>query len=850
MERPQRISKSLFDKGLRLFSVSLPLLILGACRDADQDLAAARTEIRRGRLESAESLLSGLDGPAVRELRALLQRRRQARRGFDRDLEVLEREYADRPIADLMGVLEERKRGEADPVLRERLAHEISRLEDRRAEGVARVGHGITRPAPREVAPADPGEAPPPSDPVLAEVLEDVRALRKRGAWAEARELLLRIDLDAPGYREALAPLRQAIEVEAGIQGKELLARVERLEASGNQAGARELLLAERWRYPDAGEAAAVHRRVEALWGMSSAESKPESRESRGGDPPQVEPPPAPRAKTLDASDKSVALGTIELMVRARELDEQGLFEAAVELWKEAEGVAGTESLRARCRMRAFASKARRALRSALVGRFTSSPEVFQGLGVTQMDSQSIRCDGELRSWNELSAETLDRMVEGLDLDGVARVGLALERLDRGRLDGSRGGLYQLHLAAETGEIDLDLIAGILAEERAEPLPEGGYVWQGGTWVSHAALKRSQRSQDLSALGERLAKERPTRRDAALQALLERVAEGEEARIVLEHGLEARLKRLAASLMRQTALLERLGKVAQLRRRLDERRREALELIFDTQTYFYPYDPPDPKLGKSAGDYWEVQDEVDRRVNYVRQIWIGKHDSVVLPPKFRSTLSDLEWTCAKLRTHAPGVLESVPESERGPAWLEGVDPRLPKIELHTFAWNQQERESLARARDIQAWNEERVGGPSGLSAREAEQLRITNEYRIMFGRTPLAWNAKLQQAARHHAEYMARTGIFGHEEAEDPENRGPLDRMRRVGYALGASENCVVGSKDPEGAHRSWVRSSGHHRNLLQDSYREMGCAAVGGYWTLTFGTSTDFETELEAWRD
>ena len=179
-----------------------------------------------------------------------------------------------------------------------------------------------------------------------------------------------------------------------------------------------------------------------------------------------------------------------------------------------------------------------------------------------------------------------------------------------------------------------------------------------------------------------------------------------------------------------------------------------------------------------------------------------------------------------------------------------VDTEVERGGVRTFAWDAREREVLARDREVRAWNDARFEDSDELETAEQRQVRITNAYRQMMGRRELAWNGKIQEAAQWHSDYMANTGNFGHTEPEDPENRTPFDRMRRVGYPRGASENCHRGDGSPASAHHGWTHSSGHHRNLLQASHTEMASAVAAGYWTQNFGSSNDYEVELLAWRD
>lgn len=54
-----------------------------------------------------------------------------------------------------------------------------------------------------------------------------------------------------------------------------------------------------------------------------------------------------------------------------------------------------------------------------------------------------------------------------------------------------------------------------------------------------------------------------------------------------------------------------------------------------------------------------------------------------------------------------------------------------------------------------------------------------------------------------------------------------------------------MGAEDASAAHLGWVHSSGHHRNILFDSYTELGVARVGAYWTQNFGGSHEYKGNL-----
>jgi uncharacterized protein YkwD len=255
-----------------------------------------------------------------------------------------------------------------------------------------------------------------------------------------------------------------------------------------------------------------------------------------------------------------------------------------------------------------------------------------------------------------------------------------------------------------------------------------------------------------------------------------------------------------------------------------------------------------------AARYPAVQREVDALVAAVLEVWEGSSRARI-PEALRKELPELAW----LRRREPLVPGGFSLPAKHPAWLEALPSDFEEVDLRSFAWQLDEARDLARSRAIVARNEklwaeldeQRATGDQVPTAAEREQVRVTNDYRAMMGRRALAWHPALNMAARGHSAYMNTTGHFGHHEST-PDRRSPFDRMRLVGYTRGVSENCHMGSADAVGAHRSWLRSSGHHRNLLMAGHREMASAVMGGYWTQNFGLDTSFEQHLDprGWRD
>jgi hypothetical protein len=166
--------------------------------------------------------------------------------------------------------------------------------------------------------------------------------------------------------------------------------------------------------------------------------------------------------------------------------------------------------------------------------------------------------------------------------------------------------------------------------------------------------------------------------------------------------------------------------------------------------------------------------------------------------------------------------------------------------------------------------------------REWNQVRITNEYRMMMGYTAIvqpggaSYDAidkesvvkildaatitkvsplralridnRLVKAARGHSIDMGKRGFFAHEAPANPATgegpTGPAERMRKQGYnGFGFSENIATAS-DPMTAHVMWCHSSGHHRNILS-GWTDLGSGVAGKGFTQNFGTGGGARPEI-----
>ena len=554
------------------------------------------------------------------------------------------------------------------------------------------------------------------------------------------------------------------------------------------------------------------------------------------------------RKPEADAPTVQVASATPAL---AAELERAGRLDDARAVWLELTLTEPPGPGRSSFVARARSLERRAVLQAELLAAIGADPGRFAPDGVEGANEHGLVMAGADVAWAELDAPLLRRLASRAEtLSREAQLGLVLERLARSdaadeKGADAKGALAELERLVRRGEVEEAEAFAIVADHRGEPLPEGGYAFHAGEWLTRADYDAAVLRARIESLASRLARAKGADRDAAAAEFVEI---GYVARHAFTTALEERLADASKSLARG-ATLAALEKLAERRRELDERRVAALALIFDEDTYFYPYTGDGIPQGKRASDYWPVQRRVDELVAGVQEVWSEAGD-VRLADSFLEALAEIDWVLTLAGEHTLGL--ALPEAL--PSWIAGL-PALATVNLRTFAWDAEEKKRLEYDRAVLARNERvwgewaRRDGERKPRVEEREQVSVTNEYRRMMGRRALAWNADVQMAARGHSEYMADTGDFGHFET-DPERRTPFDRMRLAGYHHGVSENCHMGSGSAEGAHQGWRRSSGHHRNLLMAGHREMASALASIYWTQNFGTGTQFLGELDGWQD
>lgn len=535
---------------------------------------------------------------------------------------------------------------------------------------------------------------------------------------------------------------------------------------------------------------------------------------------------------------------------RALELAAENDLAGARAAWLEAGTMYGSGPLREEALGYARDLADRLALRSEIADAFALDPSELQRARRTlrAVDAEGLELGGARVAWSEVELKDLLALAHRVRLSANAELGLVSERLARGDENGAWGALEKL-LGSE--RVEEPSAWGLIARWRGETPPDGGYVVWEGVWVRPEQIETLEIERTLAgAYAVLLEAQAGPELDAAYATLAEHQRYGR-----IAEGLELRWARVCAELAEHKTV-NKLESLAHKRTELDARRAEALALIFDEEEYFYPYRPPECPPEK-ARLYPKVQQRVDALVERVREAW-DVSQRVSVPRSFRAAVGEVLWVRAR---QDELDLEALALPAELPEWVLGLPADLDDVGVGEFAWNWEEGRDLAYSRAVRARNERLwteldeeafADGEPGRLAHgvEQQQVRITNDYRVMFGRRALAWNPRIQHAAYDHSEWMANTGNFGHFEPGRPETYGPNERMTRRGYDRGISENLAYFGGDPGAAHSGWCTSSGHHRNILMDGHREMASSTVGRFWTQNFGVATAFLDDLSGWHD
>ncbi|MBX3463725.1 MAG: hypothetical protein KF830_11170 [Planctomycetes bacterium] len=430
--------------------------------------------------------------------------------------------------------------------------------------------------------------------------------------------------------------------------------------------------------------------------------------------------------------------------------------------------------------------------------------------------------------WSQVSAFGLSLLVDQTAPTGRAAVGAAA--LFYGVGDRARAEALLARIWAADTTLK-PLIDGVLANGRGEPVDARGYTLGRDGFVSARMAELQKDAQRLAGRLDPLLRDKPARDAVVAEAVGRGADETAALAAVLQREFDRQLARLETHALRKQ--LERLEAQRVL---LDRARDEARALIYDEARYFYPYRPP-AVSGERFAEYNRVQAEVDRLVAALRTVWKDDRLRVRVPATLRTDLERLDGLADVLVQLGPFDATRLAAVQ----WARAL-PAGDSIGVRDYCRTVAEREQHEEWLRVEAYNEIAT---KPLASAVREQLRVTNDYRAMFGHRPLAIVRAICDAAQGHAEEMTRLGYFAHMSPNEA-RRTPYDRMQLAGYPHGASENIAL-CDTASAAHNAWCHSSGHHRNLLDPNHHEVGIGADGRHWVQNFGSGRVYRDD-PAW--
>ncbi|MCA8969969.1 MAG: hypothetical protein KDC95_09310 [Planctomycetes bacterium] len=836
-------------------------IVLASCGPSSRPVAMSNAEnaALNGDFARAESLLESLRfTPGIEdqltEAQARIDGYRKIYEGVDRELEAILRDHGQNQAIPLMreraNASESAGRALEATIWRRRMGHLdafVAKLNPKdpewKAPEVAQDSQGIALVAERVYD------------------VSEVDALVKQGRYRDAIDLLRRLMVSAGEHANQLRDRLWAIEGQGKAAIEKVTQKAEEIEKAQGGDAALAYLVREGERFPQFGPLGGVEqarrrllkalgRSEEITWGpgmgpgiREAFEERERERERKTSkDTTADAPKPAPStgeqeapSSSDDGDDPALAGGESGSRWRARRsLDRsaQAAFAArdyakAAEDWREA--VKFSEGLEVE---RVFAARVTEAeilaaSVEALANAIASSPKRFQRVDLGNGTIAKLRGldDGrlvaEIRGLEERVAlkAVPDRAFAELLVMGasssVSRLGAATLFARSFDVDRAEALLAKV-LAAEPGA--KPRVDQLLSALRKEDPGEGGYVLEGKRFVSSRELARRALSKEYEPKLRKIW----SSEGAAREALFVELLADERARDVITDAF-AQKRRALHEKFEKSKVGKDLAVLLHDRDALDERRKTALELIYDADKYFYPY------KGRE-GEYRVVQMEVSRRCALVRDAWNLDTHRIALGGGFSKELELYRFVSKSLVPLAGLVIGS--DDKWFWSFASGTVTTIRNV-----ARNQADREFLDKADAVLAQNtksyeEMRASGTA--STDEVDLMVLTNAYRLQMGRMPLRVDARLVIAARGHCEEMSRLGYFGHE-SPVPERRTPSDRMRLAGYKRGAGENLAI-NNGPAGAIEAWQHSSGHHRNMLATQHRDLGGGIHGRHFNQNFG--------------
>lgn len=435
--------------------------------------------------------------------------------------------------------------------------------------------------------------------------------------------------------------------------------------------------------------------------------------------------------------------------------------------------------------------------------------------------------------WDDVKAEDMlqlyDRTPELTDTDKLAVV---IYCFDNAFMDEAAQRAFQLFQLRNDWKEAIDIL---IATKRKITIPSEGFVEFEGALVTPDEKESAVFYAKLRAVLERFEKgisnKDKRKREDAQNAFTELLEMGERAIKPAIEILQGVLDKEMANAEKATGLMSKdTAKMDSLLTELDRRRAYALELIMDAEKYPYPYGP----------NQAEVQADVDERVAAVREIW---NDPAKFTgqtnPEFDAIMEKIKAIAERMATIDPAQDYFKKTPDETVEYISNIANK--SLSIQNYTGGDVKKQALYNTNvKVMAYNDEFPTGDGHADSESRAQVKITNEYRIMFARVALKLNDKLFWAAHHHSRYCVESngGQIAHVIPGEPRGEGPGDRMKYEGYNAGGGENIHMNSGTPTAlsSHNSWCHSSGHHRNILTPGWRVLGSARWQTIWTQNFG--------------
>lgn len=116
-------------------------------------------------------------------------------------------------------------------------------------------------------------------------------------------------------------------------------------------------------------------------------------------------------------------------------------------------------------------------------------------------------------------------------------------------------------------------------------------------------------------------------------------------------------------------------------------------------------------------------------------------------------------------------------------------------------------------------------------------ISAVNKIRMAHGLNRLSLDPRMQKAAMQQAVLMASKRRMSHSVGW---GNSFSARLKRVGHRGTAAENIARGQRSLSRVLRSWMKSRGHRRNMLDPRMRTFGLSVAKGggknYWAMVLG--------------